>query len=317
MNRALLGMLLLGVFASCKEERPTKPTFRTLAIAPNAWKASGKFILHKGHRVFYRDSGHGTAILLLHGFPTSSFDWFKMWPVLARKNRIIAPDFLGFGFSDKPRDYTYSIRDQADLVEELLRELGVAKCRIIAHDYGDTVAQELIARFVERSGKGLQIESVVLLNGGLFPESHRPRFIQKLLAGPLGRFVSAFLDEKTFRKTFSEVFGPRTKPTDDELAAFWTIIRHNDGHRIYHKLIHFIAERRKNRERWVGALQKARIPLRFVNGPEDPISGRHMVQRYRELIPNPDVVVLEGIGHYPLTEAPGAVLKALFFPVAL
>ena len=52
------------------------------------------------------------------------------------------------------------------------------------------------------------------------------------------------------------------------------------------------------------------MPLRFVNGPEDPVSGRHMAERYRELVPNPDVVLLDGIGHYPQLEAPEHVLEA-------
>lgn len=76
-----------------------------------------------------------------------------------------------------------------------------------------------------------------------------------------------------------------------------------------HKLIRYMAERKRYRARWVGALQQAAIPIRLINGAFDPISGRHMTERYRELIPNPDVILLEQIGHYPQTEAPALVLK--------
>jgi pimeloyl-ACP methyl ester carboxylesterase len=74
-----------------------------------------------------------------------------------------------------------------------------------------------------------------------------------------------------------------------------------------HKLIHYIPERVEHRERWVGALQTANIPLKLIVGPVDPISGSHMANRYRELVPDPDVSELAGVGHYPQVQAPGAV----------
>lgn len=304
---------VLFVFVSSCGTPSKPPVFQTIPVTPDVWKEKGSFFQHNGRPIFYRDEGRGEVIVLLHGFPTSSYDWYKMWPALTEKNRVIAADFIGFGFSDKPSDYPYSIHDQADIIEELLSKLNVKSVRIIAHDYGVSVGQELIARANARttSPAGLKIESVVFLNGGLFPESHRPRFIQKLLASPFGGIVSSMLTENSFRKSFSEVFGPNTKPSDEELSAFWVIIQYNNGHKIYHRLIHYLKDREEHRDRWVGAIQKTKIPLRLINGPEDPVSGRHMTERYRELVPNPDVVFLDGIGHYPLTEAPLEVLKAL------
>ena len=75
-----------------------------------------------------------------------------------------------------------------------------------------------------------------------------------------------------------------------------------------HRLIRYMPERRVNRERWVTAMQATAVPLRVIDGAVDPISGAHMVARYRELIAKPDTVLLEGIGHYPQTEAPDQVL---------
>jgi pimeloyl-ACP methyl ester carboxylesterase len=76
-----------------------------------------------------------------------------------------------------------------------------------------------------------------------------------------------------------------------------------------HKLIGYIPQRRVQRERWVSAMQRGEIPLRFINGEVDPVSGAHMVARYRQLIPAPDTVLLSEIGHYPQIEAPAQVLK--------
>lgn len=274
------------------------------------WQRDGRTFTYRGHEVFYRDAGSGAALLCIHGFPSASWDWHKIWPALTARFRVIAPDMLGFGLSAKPRDYDYSLRDQADLHEALLGALGIADTHVLAHDYGDSVAQELLARQHERDD-GLRLRSVCLLNGGLFPESHRARFSQKLMRSPLGPLFARLASEARFSANFAEVFGPRTQPSAAELHTVWRLNQHHDGLRVMPKIIRYLDERRQQRRRWVEALQRATVPLRFVNGPEDPVSGRHMAERYRELVPNPDVVLLEGIGHYPQLEAPEAVLAAL------
>lgn len=275
----------------------------------DTWRRGGRTFTYRGLDVFYRDDGAGPALLCIHGFPSASWDWHKLWPALTARFRVIAPDMLGFGLSAKPRDYAYSLRDQADLHVALLAALGVASTHVLAHDYGDSVAQELLARQLEGADDP-RILSVCLLNGGLFPESHRARSAQTLLRSPLGPLMARLVTERRFAAGFAEVFGPRTQPSPSELHTVWQLNRHNDGLLVAPKIIRYLDERREQRERWVGALQRSRVPLRFVNGPEDPVSGRHMAERYRELVPNPDVVLLDGIGHYPQLEAPERVLEA-------
>jgi pimeloyl-ACP methyl ester carboxylesterase len=281
------------------------------------WRAAGQNFSFQGHGIFYRDSGarpNADVLLLLHGFPTSSFDWHFVWDALIARFRVVTADMLGFGFSAKPQTARYSILTQADLFEALADHLGVNDVHLLAHDYGDTVAQELLARLRDGQSIGkvkLRIRSASLLNGGLFPEAHRALRIQKLLASPLGPLVARLQSERRFCQRFAGIFGPGTKPTPDELAEYWAIISERDGQLLFPKLIGYIAERRQHRERWVGALQSGVVPIRFINGPEDPISGAHMAARYRELIPSPDVVELPGIGHYPQHEAPQHVARAV------
>ncbi len=276
------------------------------------WQKSGKFFNYQGqHRIFYQDAGAGEAVLLLHGFPTASWDWHKLWPDLARRFRVLAPDLIGFGFSDKPRSYPYSIPDQAELVENLLRQEQVEAVHVLAHDYGDTVAQELLARWLDRDQArqpGLRLLSMTLLNGGLFPETHRPRPIQRALISPFGALLRPFLTKAALRKNFHAIFGKNTPPTEPEIDAFYALMTHNGGVDIFHRLIRYMRERRRRRARWVGALQNAALPLRLIAGAADPISGRHMAERYAALVPHPDVVLLDGIGHYPQIEAPEQVL---------
>jgi pimeloyl-ACP methyl ester carboxylesterase len=279
------------------------------------WKRAGKSFDFEGHRIFYVDEGAGEALVLIHGFPTASWDWYRLWPELTRRYRCIALDMLGFGFSAKPLRHDYSIVEQATLHERLLQTLAVKRAHVLSHDYGVSVALELLARYEERlqaGREGLQLRSLCLLNGGLFPEAHRPRLIQKLLAGPLGPLLSRIINERTFRKSFSAIFGPRTQPSAQELRDFWELVSSDHGTWISHRLLRYLAERTQRRERWVGALVNTQVPRRIVNGPLDPVSGAHMVARYRELVPQPDTVSLPGIGHYPQVEDPQGVLKAFF-----
>lgn len=284
----------------------------SLLLPPETWRAAGSHFDYRGHRIFYRDSGSAKpALLLIHGFPTASWDWHPLWGALVSQFRLIAPDMIGFGYSAKPRRYGYTIHDQADLHAALCAQLGVTEAHVLAHDYGVSVAQELLARH-QAGEAALRLRSICFLNGGLFPETHRPRAVQKLLLSPLGPLVSRLMNEKGFRKSFSAVFGPKTQPSELELKAFWSLIAENHGQRVMHELIRYILDRRQHRERWLKAMQMTRVPLRVINGPEDPVSGAHMVKRYRELIPAPDTISLPGIGHYPQVEAPRAVLDAFF-----
>lgn len=296
------------------------PTSANLDLPPTllAWRDAGEWRTHRGHQIFYRRGGDWAdkqkpVLLVIHGFPTASWDFHPVWDALCARFRVIAPDLIGFGFSDKPQRYPYSIIDQADLVEEIVDHAGSVAVHVLAHDYGDSVAQELLARALDRQRhglRGLTLHSVLFLNGGLFTEAQRPRPIQKLLASPIGPALSRFLGRRRFHRSFAAVFAPKFQPTESELDVFWALLAHKRGHRLSHKLIRYLDERKKHRERWVEAVAQARCPLRFVVGMLDPVSGAPMAARFRELVPSADVVELPDVGHYPQVEAPERVLAA-------
>lgn len=298
--------------ACCAGSIARTPVIVTEMVPLAEWYDRGEWFDYRGHKIWFRDTGGSRQpLLLIHGFPTASWDWHAVWPALESHYRLLAMDMIGFGYSDKPQDYQYSLADQADLVTELCNSRGITRCHLLAHDYGDTVAQELLARLLDEAPPQLEFDSVCLLNGGIIPGSHRPTLVQHLLASPLGWLVGKLLGEPRFRKTFSSIFGVATQPSDEELRACWQLIEHNNGTAIMHKLIRYMQERKKHRDRWVGALQHTDVPLRLIDGGADPISGAHMVKTYRELIPDPDVVLLEEIGHYPQLEAAECVIQGL------
>ncbi len=282
-----------------------------MIATPYHWRAAGSYFEHRGQRVFFREGGasDAPALLLIHGFPTSSWDWEALWLELAKRYRLLAPDLIGFGFSAKPTVYDYSILDQADLCETLLGVRAVDRYHVLAHDYGDSVAQELLARGLE-PGQRPKLASVCFLNGGLFPETHRPVLIQKLLLSPLGPLVARLTNKRAFARNMGRIFGADTQPDAALVDAFWTLMNANDGLKVFPKLIHYMPERRQWRERWVGAMQATRLPLKLIDGSADPVSGAHMVRRYRELIARPDITELPGIGHYPQIESSCEALAA-------
>jgi pimeloyl-ACP methyl ester carboxylesterase len=276
------------------------------------WLQRGHFCELLGRKLFCVDSGEldKPAILLIHGFPTASWDWAAIWERLNETHRLVAMDLLGFGFSEKPSPHRYTIMEQADLCEALVHDRKLDAFNVLAHDYGDTVAQELLARQNQGRGAGRWL-SVCFLNGGLFPETHKARLIQKLLLSPLGPLVNKLSTKRTFNRSFSAVFGASTQPSAEELDAFWRLINYNDGKHVFHSLITYMTDRKQHRERWVKALQRSVVPIGLINGSVDPVSGAHMVARYREVVsPNHYVVELPEIGHYPQVEAPGPVVDA-------
>lgn len=278
---------------------------------PKEWQKKGTHFKYKNYQIFYREEGSGEPLLLIHGFPTASWDWVKIWDKLTERFQVLAPDMIGFGFSEKPKFYNYSITDQAELHEQFIEEKGIKSLHVLAHDYGNSVAQELMARQLDGS-LSFKIKSVVFLNGGLFPEMHRPKLIQKLLLSPIGKFLHPFLGRSSLQRNFNDIFGKESQPTEEEIDGFWELIQHNDGKKIFYKLIGYITDRRENRTRWVNALKNFNVPIRLIDGPEDPISGRHLAEYYLKEMPNPDVIILDGIGHYPQTEAPEKVLRYAF-----
>jgi pimeloyl-ACP methyl ester carboxylesterase len=274
------------------------------------WRAAQQRFTHKERAIAYWTAGDGPTLLLIHGFPTASFDWWKMWDALAARFHLVALDMLGFGFSDKPADDAYLLADQASLHEALAAHLGLARAHVLAHDYGVSVAQELLAR-QDEGAASLAIDSVIYLNGGLFPETHRPTAGQLLLASEAGEAVAAQITRDTFAAGIQTTFGPASQPSAEEFDALWAVASLQDGHKLMWKVLDYMRQRRENRERWVGALNKALAPQRFINGPEDPASGRHVAEHYSTQVRDADVVLLEGIGHWPQIEAPDAVLAAV------
>jgi pimeloyl-ACP methyl ester carboxylesterase len=266
----------------------------------DSWHASGERRRIGGHDMFVRVAGDGPWLTLLHGFPSSSWDYAKLVPLLSGF-RTLALDFLGFGNSDKPRGKVYSIAGQADLVVAAWEALGVARTAIVAHDYGDSVTAELLAR-------ALPITGVVFLNGAIYGDLNELLLVQKLLRLPgAGAVITRFISERLFRKSFVRVFGAEGMPSDAELHDHWRAICLRGGNTLYHRLVHHYGEIVRDHARLGAAIEKSAVPRHFVWGSADPVSRISMIERARQRCEGATFVELPGVCHYPHVEAPDAV----------
>ena len=277
------------------------------AVDPRVWSSDGTHLDFRGHRLFAREGGAGPALLLVHGFPTSSLDWRAIWPALSRDWRLLAIDMLGFGRSGKPAGFDYTIGASADQWEAFARARGIDEATVLAHDYGDTVAQELLARQLD-GHLAFRIRAIVFLNGGLFPEAHHALPIQTLLLGPFGPLIAKLSSYRRFAASMRRICV--RPPADPELREHWELLARDGGKQVIPKLLRYITERKAHRERWVGALRASDVPIALIDGIDDPVSGRDIVSRWRELLPLRPVIELDGVGHYPQIEAPERVLSA-------
>lgn len=289
-------------------------------MTPDEWRQRGTLITIDGLRHFVVQVGPPDAepLLLLHAYPTASWGFCRVAPTLARRWRVIAPDLLGSGFSDKPPGPVYGIDHLADLLGGLLSELGVTRCHILAHAYGVTTAQELMARASERArgerdDAGPEVLSACFINGGLFAEGTRPTATQRLLLSPVGPAVARLAPAPypTFRRKLGRAFGTFSPPTEDDFRAIWTLLRHNNGHLTVPYALRYLRERVARRDRWVGALTEFAGPMCLINGAADPVAGEGVPRIWSQMLPGATLIQLDPrVGHYPPLEDPEGVLSA-------
>lgn len=266
-------------------------------------------ISRRGHRIAFRRRGHGPTVLLLHGFPTWSYDYADIATQLAADHDVITLDFLGYGASDKPNPYDYSVAESADVVQDLAAHLALDSVRLVAHDYGGIVAQELVDR-VAAGTLGFDISSLVMLNSGIVYSAYRPTRLQRLLILPgIGRLIASRVTAGRLRSGLDAVRG--SPLTDTEIDDLWQGVSLRNGHKLAHLLIRYNAERATHHRRWERALAGWDGPLQLVWGLDDPVSGRHVLEQATRVLPRAEVTKLEGVGHYPQSEAPQAVAAAV------
>jgi pimeloyl-ACP methyl ester carboxylesterase len=278
------------------------------------WEERGRFLDVDGRRVFTVDVPAGAHVgndplLVLHGFPTCSYEWRHVLDALSAERRVVLFDFLGFGLSDKP-DERYSIRGYADTAEAVAKEFGLSRIALLTHDMGDTVGGELLARGT------LEVTRRVVTNGSIYIDMAQLTPGQQLLLSlPDERLEGVGGDEGDtgtgYRHGLGSTFSSQHPASAEELEAQWLLMSTHDGNALLPRTIRYIEDRRAEERRFTGAIETHPSPLGVVWGDQDPVAVHPMTAKLLEARPDATLITLDGVGHYPMVETPDRFAKAV------
>lgn len=262
------------------------------------------------HQLFVIDKGKAEqTLVILHGYPTSTFDYHYVLNELSKHYRVILHDHLGFGFSDKPKNYSYSLIEQADYALALWQKLGLQKVHLLAHDYGTSVATEILAK-AQFGHQPIEIKKLILCNGSMHIELAQLRFIQKLLRskrwGPLTAKLST---RNTFVRNMKQMFYDSKKANINELDEMWDLLLRAEGRTVLPRVTRYIDERFLYWNRWIGAIKNTNIPTKIVWTTNDPVAVKAIATTIHSEMKNSTLHWLEETGHFPMLERPDEWLQ--------
>ncbi len=273
------------------------------------WRAAADHIHVGGHAVATYDRGdpEGTPVTFLHGYPSSSLDVAPVLDHLGKGWRVLTLDLPGFGASAKTPGEPPTVAGAADAVEAMWAARGVTSTLLAAHDYGATVGQELVARRTDGT-LPVALTAVVWMNGGLYPDLHRPTAGQQMLRDPdHGAELAAAITEESFVDAIEGTWGTRIPADRAELAEMHASLADGGGVALMHELLSYIPQRVQFADRWAAALTTD-LPTTYVWGGVDPVSGAHMIEGVEQRAGGtPRIVRLADVGHWPPLEAPDVV----------
>ena len=281
-----------------------------------SWAARGTHHELAGYRIFVLDAPprgpeRAEPLLVLHGFPSSSYDFHAVLDDLRADRRVVLLDMLGYGLSAKP-DLAYTIALQADIVVALTDELALREVALLTHDVGDTVGGELLARQLDGTWR-VTVTRRVLTNGSIYIDMAQLSAGQLMLLDlPDARLdADGLLSGAAVAAGVAATFSEHSDVDAGELAAVAELAAHDDGHLLLPRLIRYIEERRRGERRFTGAIERHLSPLSVVWGVDDPIAVAPMVDRLLEARPDARVTRLDRVGHYPMIESPRRFAEAV------
>lgn len=275
------------------------------------WQQRGRLLDTPLGRIFAIERGAehlGTPVFVLHGFPTSSWDFADAIELLARRRRVIAFDFLGYGLSAKPADASYSLFEQTDIALAVARAYELTRVHLLAHDMGTSVATEMIAR---REWKllPLELETLTLTNGSVHVDLAHLTFGQRLLRSPIGSVFARLNNRRSFGLQIKRVCAK--KPSEQEIDVMWELCARDDGAARLAQLIGYVSERYRFYDRWIQPLTRLDVPTLIAWGERDPVAVMPIARALAAEIPGAKLKTFPDLGHWPQLEDPARVVSTI------
>jgi pimeloyl-ACP methyl ester carboxylesterase len=283
-----------------------------------SWRPPGEDV--SPVQVFHVEVGDPDApvLVLLHGWPTSSFDWFNVAGQLSAQFRVCALDFPGYGFSDKPHGWGYSLRRDEELVEFYLSNVINAEAGVVVgHDRGDSVALLHATRCAE-GRSAMRLEHLVLSNGNIFlPMSTLTGAQRQILDSATWPKIAAALSPARLAEGLgATMFTPPRTAGDPEVAALSAIFGYNGGIEVLNETIQYLVERSKHEQTWLSALASASFPVTLIWGLYDSVSpprvASYVWNEYLMFKPGGNrLYFIPDANHYLQVDRPEAVVQVL------
>jgi pimeloyl-ACP methyl ester carboxylesterase len=258
--------------------------------------------------VFYRTWGDETKpkLVLIHGFPNSSFDYYKMIPFLEDEYHIAALDFPGSGFSDKPLDgYNYMLAENAEIVDHFVREVvGFEDFALYTHDRGVSIGLAFLGNYLDNPNPGYTVNYHFLSNSGMF-----------LPLANLGTGQMRMLDPDTAAQMLaSRAAQTRRTEGEPQSLAYSDIFAFNQGNISLIYVGRYLLERQANEVRWLENLPRSPVPVAYLWGLGDSVNpvriSHHVWDTYlNDREAQSSFWVLPTAAHYPQRESPEEVAK--------
>jgi len=288
------------------------------------WQSSGEYISYSAHQhqVFVKQVGNPNAssdktLLLLHGFPESSYSYNAVLQGLTQTfDRIILFDMIGYGWSDKPVEtFSYSLLEQADIAFQVWKYFGITGGHILSHDMCVSVATEILTRHEHHLlpdwfSDGLK--SVTFTNGSMILKFSKLRITQKILLSRYGALLGKVISYPLFSKQVKGAHG-NSNLTNEAIQALWTANTYQDGTRKSYLTIKYLNDRKQfEQTRWMPALSQTQLPIHICWGEDDQVAQVIMAKYLKEkTCPHATLTIMENVGHFGQLGNPKKWLEAV------
>lgn len=260
----------------------------------------------RGLRIFYREAGSKTSptIVLLHGFPSSSHMFRDLIPQLASKFHVIAPDYIGFGYSNAPdaAKFEYTFENLAAHIEELLLDvLGLKKFSIYVQDYGAPIGFRIAVRHPGA------IEGVVAQNGNAYVEGIGPAFdiVKPFWANRNAETeepIRALLKKEAIKSQYTHGMRDISRVSPDSYTLDQLFLDRPHNAVIQLNLLHNYQTNLERYDEWQEFFRSRQPRTLIVWGKNDPFFTADGARAYLRDIPKAELHLLD-TGHFALEDS--------------